>query len=113
VHQHLAGRYGADAGAVAALADADPTLAEALVPGQPYLRAEAVYAVRAEMARTLDDVLSRRTRARPFARDASADAADAVAALLAPELGWSDTERDAQVAAYRASVAAERADAAS
>ena len=113
VHQHLAGRYGTDASAVAALADAEPSLAEPLVPGQPYLRAEAVYAVREEMARTLDDVLSRRTRARLFARDASADAADAVAALLAPELGWTDAERDAQVAAYRAAVATERADAAS
>jgi glycerol-3-phosphate dehydrogenase len=112
LHQHLAGRYGTEAAAVAALA-ADPSLAEPLVPGQPYLRAEAVYAVRHEMARTLDDVLSRRTRARLFARDASADAADAVAALLAPELGWTVAERDAQVAAYRASVVAERADAAS
>ncbi len=113
VHQHLAGRYGTDAGAVAALVDADPALAEPLVAGQPYLRAEAVYAVRAEMARTLDDVLSRRTRTRLFARDASADAAASVAALLAPELGWTDAERDAQVASYRAAVAAERTDAAS
>ena len=69
--------------------------------------------VRAEMARTLDDVLSRRTRTRLFARDVSADAAASVAALLAPELGWADTERDAQVASYRAAVAAERTDAAS
>ena len=62
------------------------------------------------MARTLDDVLSRRTRARLLARDASAAAAGDVAALLAPELGWSDAERDAQVAAYRASIADERGD---
>jgi glycerol-3-phosphate dehydrogenase len=113
VRQHLAGRYGTDARAVAALADTDPTLAGPLVPGQPYLRAEAVYAVRAEMARTLDDVLSRRTRTRLFARDASADAAASVAALIAPELGWTDAERDAQVASYGAAVAAERTDAAS
>ena len=42
------------------------------MPGLPYLRAEAVYAVRHEMARTVDDVLSRRTRARLLGRDASA-----------------------------------------
>ncbi|MFN8026367.1 MAG: glycerol-3-phosphate dehydrogenase/oxidase [Acidimicrobiia bacterium] len=109
VREHLHGRFGTDAPAVARLADTDPDLAAPLVPGQPYLRAEAVYAVREEMARTLDDVLSRRTRVRLFARDASADAAPATAALLASELGWTDAERDAQVASYLASIAAERA----
>jgi glycerol-3-phosphate dehydrogenase len=109
VPAHLHGRYGSDAPAVARLAEADPTLAGPLVDGQPYVRAEAVYAVREEMARTLDDVLSRRTRARLFARDASADAAADVAALLAPELGWSDAERERQVASYLASIVSERA----
>ena len=109
VREHLSGRYGADAPAVARLVQADPALAAPLVEGQPYLRAEAVYAVRDEMARTLDDVLSRRTRARIFARDASDAAAGSTAALLATELGWTDAERDAQVASYRASIAAERA----
>jgi glycerol-3-phosphate dehydrogenase len=108
-HEHLTGRYGTEAGAVRALTIDDPDLAAPLVPGLPYLRAEARYAVRDEMARTLDDVLSRRTRARLLARDASAAAADAVAALIAPDLGWSDAERDSQVASYRASLAAERA----
>ena len=93
VREHLSGRYGADAPAVARLVETDPALGTPLVEGQPYLRAEAVYAVRDEMARTLDDVLSRRTRARLFARDASEAAA----------------ERDAQVASYLASIAAERA----
>ncbi len=109
-HEHLTGRFGTDAGAVLALVADDPDLGEALVPGLPYLRAEARYAVRHEMARTLDDVLSRRTRARLLARDASAAAAADVANLLAADLGWSPTERDAEVAAYRASVAAERGD---
>jgi glycerol-3-phosphate dehydrogenase len=109
-HEHLLGRFGTDAEVVRRIAADDPDLARPLVPGLPYLRAEARYAVRYEMARTLDDVLSRRTRARLLARDASAEAAADVAALLAPDLGWSDAARDAQVAAYRASVAAERAD---
>jgi glycerol-3-phosphate dehydrogenase len=106
---HLLGRYGSEATAVRDLVAADPTLGESLVEGLPYLRAEAVYAARHEMARTLDDVLARRTRARVLAREASVTAAPAVAALLAPELGWSDDERDRQVCAYRASVAAEPA----
>jgi glycerol-3-phosphate dehydrogenase len=108
VHEHLVGRFGAEAGAVLALADDEPTLRESLVPGLPYLRAEAIYSVRREMARTLDDVLSRRTRSRILARDASAAAAADVAALLAPELGWSDSQRKAQVAGYRSMIAAER-----
>ena len=60
------------------------------------------------MARTLDDVLVARTRARLLARDASAAAADDVADLLAADLGWSREERDAQVAGYRAAIATER-----
>jgi glycerol-3-phosphate dehydrogenase len=56
-HEHLIGRYGTEAEAVRALTVDRPELAEPLVPGLPYLRAEAIYAVRPEMARTLDDVL--------------------------------------------------------
>jgi len=107
-HAHLAGRYGTEAAMVEALVDDDPRLGEPLVPGLPYLRAEAVHAVRHEMARTLDDVLSRRTRARLLARDDSAAVADDVATLLAPELGWDDAERARQVKEYRAAVADER-----
>jgi glycerol-3-phosphate dehydrogenase len=107
-HEHLAGRYGTEAGLVEALIDDDPRLGEPLVPGLPYLRAEAVHAVRHEMARTLDDALTRRTRARLLARDDSAAAADDVAKLIAPELGWDDAERARQVKEYRASIAAER-----
>jgi glycerol-3-phosphate dehydrogenase len=106
--EHLVERYGGDSATVVAIASADPDLREPLVPGLPYWRAEAVYAARHEMARTVDDVLSRRTRARLLARDASVDAAPAVAALLAAELGWTDDERERQVEAYRASVATER-----
>ena len=59
-------------------------------PACPYRKAEAVYAVREEMATTLDDVLSRRTRARLLARDATSAAAEDVARLIAPELGWDE-----------------------
>ena len=108
LHEHLAGRYGAEADAVHELLRDDPSLGEALVPGLPYLRAEAVHAVRHEMARTVDDVLSRRTRARLLARDASAAAAEAVAELLAGELGWDAAEVARQVSSYRAAVLRER-----
>jgi glycerol-3-phosphate dehydrogenase len=108
-HAHLAARFGTEAAAVSALVGADPSLAEPLVAGLPYLRAEAVYAVRHEMAVTLDDVLSRRTRARLFDRNATVDHAEAVAALIAPELGWSAERTAEEVAAYVASCASEAA----
>jgi glycerol-3-phosphate dehydrogenase len=106
--EHLARRYGAEARVLRAMIESDPTLGEPLVPGLPYRRAEALYAVRYEMARTLDDVLARRTRARLLARDASAAAAPAIARLVAPELGWTEEQAAAEAAAYQRSVAAER-----
>jgi glycerol-3-phosphate dehydrogenase len=108
IPKNLSERYGADGRDVAALERSDPQLARALIEQLPYSRAEVVYAARAEMARTVDDVLSRRTRARLLARDASAAAAEDVATLMAGELGWSDDERERQVARYRALVAEER-----
>ncbi len=105
---HLAERYGGEAGVVQAMMAADPALAEPLVPGLPYRRAEALYAVRYEMATTLDDVLSRRTRARLRDRDVTAQAAGDVAALVGEELGWTEAERAAQVAAYREASERER-----
>jgi glycerol-3-phosphate dehydrogenase len=106
---HLAERFGSEARVITALVEADPALGEPLVEGLPYLRAEALYAVRHEMATTVDDVLARRTRARLQARDASAVAAPAVAALIGPELGWSAEEQARQADAYVALVEAERA----
>ena len=50
----------------------------------------------------VDDILSRRTRARLLARDASAEAAPAVAALVADDLGWDDGRAaSARSSAYR------------
>ena len=105
---HLVERYGDEARAVLALADHDPALRATVIPGLPYLKAEIVYAARHEMARSVDDVLSRRTRARLLARDAAAAAAAEVASLLAPELGWDAAEQQAQVSAYRALAELER-----
>ena len=80
-------RFGTDADAVRALAAKDPALAERLDPALPFTFAEVVYAVRAEMARTVEDVLSRRTRALLLDAAAARRAAPAVARLMAKELG--------------------------
>ncbi len=108
--EHLADRYGDEARVLEAMIEAHPELdlGAPLVQGLPYRRAEALYAVRHEMATTVDDVLSRRTRARLQARDASAAAAPSVAALMADDLGWSVEETARQAQSYADSVAHER-----
>jgi glycerol-3-phosphate dehydrogenase len=108
---HLGGRYGTLATEIDGMIADDPALGAALIDGMPYLRVEAVYAVRHEMATTLVDVLVRRTRAHLFDRAATLDAAPAVAALVGGELGWDEAEIARQVDGYRALVAAEESDA--
>ena len=76
--------------------------------GLPYLRAEAIFAVRYEMAQDIDDVLDRRTRARLLARDATSAAAIDVGNLIGPELGWDEAEITRRVCAYQESITAER-----
>ena len=108
VLDHLVSRYGSEARAIVDMITADHDLARPLVPTLPYVRAEAVFAVRHEMATTVDDVLSRRTRALLLARDAAAAAAHEVAALIAPELGWTPEEARANADAFAARASAER-----
>lgn len=104
---HLGGRYGTLAHRVQDLVDRDPSLGRPLVEGLPYLRAEALYAIRFEMARTVDDVLSRRTRAHILARDASLGAVDDVAAMLEQETDQTADQVRESVQAYRSAVGRE------
>ena len=90
-------RYGRDAEAVRQLQREDARLAELLHPRLPFTAAEVVYAAREEMARTVEDVLSRRMRALMMDAAAAVEAAPRVAALLAAELGrdvdWAERAR--------------------
>ena len=87
----LAFRYGHAARAVLDLARKDPKLAAADRPGRPDLLAEVAIAARLEQARSVADVLLRRTRlgilAAPQLRDAAA--VRPVAEAIGAELGWS------------------------
>ena len=58
--EHLAHKYGTVATEVLKLATTDPALALPLLEGQAAIRAEVIYAVRSEMAVTVEDVLARR-----------------------------------------------------
>ncbi|MGH9155237.1 MAG: glycerol-3-phosphate dehydrogenase/oxidase [Acidimicrobiales bacterium] len=108
VLDHLVGRHGGEAAELVKLVAADVRLGRPLVAGQPYLAVEAVWAARHELAHTLDDVLSRRTRASVLGAEAAARAAPAVAALVGGELGWSAARECEEVAAFRAGVEQER-----
>ncbi len=95
IHGYLAGVdeldsfavYGSDIDKIRAIAASDPALAETMHPALPYIGAEVVWAVREEMARTLDDVLSRRLRALFLNAKASIEMAPKVARIMAAELG--------------------------
>lgn len=97
--------YGTDCAALRALEAQDPALHERLDPRLPYTCAEVVFAVREEMARTVDDVLSRRTRASFLDASAAAAAAPLVAAMLAAELGRDDRWRNDQSESFRSLLA--------
>jgi glycerol-3-phosphate dehydrogenase len=87
----LAFRYGHAARTVLDLARSDPKLAGPIVPGRPDLLAEVALAARSEQARSVADVLLRRTRLAILAAPQLRDAASvrAVAEVLGAELGWS------------------------
>jgi glycerol-3-phosphate dehydrogenase len=105
---HLGERYGSEARFVSDLLQDDARLTKPIVEGLPYTEAEVLYAVRHEMAGSVDDVLSRRMRARLMARDASARAAARVGEILQSELGLGAEAIANQVRDYIASVEHEK-----
>jgi glycerol-3-phosphate dehydrogenase len=93
--------YGSDAVLVEALAREEPAWARRLHPRLPYRGVHVVFAVRHELARTLEDVLARRTRALLLDARASIEIAPAVAALMASLLGRDSDWARGQVLAYQ------------
>jgi glycerol-3-phosphate dehydrogenase len=98
----LVARHGGETPAVLALGDGRPDLLEPLVAGLPQLKVEALWAARAEMACTLDDVLSRRTRAVLRRARSAAAAAPEIGRLLGAEWGRSAEAVEAEAAALAA-----------
>jgi glycerol-3-phosphate dehydrogenase len=101
---HLYRRYGSDSVQLLAMIEGDATLGEKAIAGQPYVNAEFLYAARFEMATSLIDLLTRRTRAHLHDARASLAGATAIAQLVAPEMGWDPDECERQVSSYRALV---------
>jgi glycerol-3-phosphate dehydrogenase len=95
------GVYGSDANEIRKLVEADDRLGKPLHPALPYIRAEVTWAVRYEMARTVEDCLARRTRALFLNARAALAMAAIVADLMAAELGWDAATQEKQLTAFR------------
>jgi len=93
--------YGSDAMAILALNRKDPVCAERLHARLTATVGEVIWAVRHEMARTVEDVLSRRTRSLLLDARASIEMAPRVAEVMAAELGHDADWQAAQVTAYK------------
>jgi glycerol-3-phosphate dehydrogenase len=93
-------RYGSDAPAIRGLMRDRPALADRMDERLPIRAAQVVWAARHEMARSVEDVLARRTRSLLLDARASLDIAPRVAELMAEELGKDAAWADAQVDAF-------------
>jgi glycerol-3-phosphate dehydrogenase len=94
--------YGADALKIQELIKEDPALSERVHPDLITQKAEVVWHAREEMARSVEDVLARRTRSLLLNAAASIKAAPEVARILAQELGHDAAWQSQQVADYTA-----------
>ena len=92
--------YGSEAVAIQDLARAAPELSAQLHPDLPVIAAQVVWAARQEMARTVEDVLARRTRSLFLNASAAIEMAPAVADLLAREFQWDDETRQKQLKGF-------------
>jgi glycerol-3-phosphate dehydrogenase len=79
--------YGSDRNKILSLSRNDSSMAEPLVEGFPFTKAEVVWAVREEMARTVEDFLARRSRFLLLDARKSMEAAPKVARIMAEERG--------------------------
>jgi glycerol-3-phosphate dehydrogenase len=102
--RHLAQKFGTRAPQVIDLAAADPQLAAPLIEGLAPISAEVIYAVRKEMATSIEDVLARRTGLQLYGWRDAIRAAPAVARLLAREFTWSEQEAQESAAQYIAKI---------
>ena len=92
--------YGSDAAALEQLLAENPAWREPLHPALPYCAGEVIWGVRYEWARTVEDILARRTRALLLDARASIAVAPEVAELMAEELGQDRDWQEAQVAVF-------------
>lgn len=94
--------YGSDRALLEQMADKQPALRERLHPRLPYTLAEIIWGVRYEWARTVEDLLARRTRALFLDAAAGREIAPRVARLMAAELGRDQAWESRQLESFNA-----------
>jgi len=99
--EHLGRNYGSEALTVLKLVEDDAELGKRLIDDLPFIRAEAVYACRHEMAMTPYDVLARRTSIMLEDRQRGLGALDDVVALMAQEHSWSPEQQQSMSDSFR------------
>ncbi|HET8842435.1 MAG TPA: glycerol-3-phosphate dehydrogenase/oxidase [Ktedonobacteraceae bacterium] len=104
VIEHLGRSYGTHSAEVLSLVEQDATLGRRLIDDLPYIRAEVVYGCRQEMAMTPLDVLARRTSITIEDSHHGLNVLADVAALMAPELGWSSEQKEIMSEAFRSEI---------
>ena len=105
--RHLLDRYGSLIGEVLAMAEDKPELLSPITDAPVYLKVEAVYAVAAEGALHLEDIMARRMRISIEYPHRGVDCALEVAEVVAPILGWDADDIQREVDTYIARVDAE------
>ena len=108
---HLLNRYGSLISEVLELIRQDQSLAKPLTQELPYLRAEIHYAVSHEGARSVEDVVARRTRIAFEADENGAALLEEIADIIAPLLDWGHKERVESINHYRGILERERVEA--
>jgi glycerol-3-phosphate dehydrogenase len=97
---HLSAKFGTAAWNVLELTRANSTLAQPVIPGNTQIQAEVVYAVREELAATIEDVISRRIGLQYYSWRDATKAAPVVGSLMAQELQWTSPQEQAAVSRY-------------
>ena len=82
--------YGSDIPAIKSLQSGNPRFAQKIHPDHAFTIAEAVWAIRHEMAETIEDILARRVRLLFLDARAAIDSAHIIAQLIAEEKGYSE-----------------------
>lgn len=100
VAHRLSVTFGRAAKNILDLVKEDKSLGQHIIPEHPMIRAEVVYAVREELAVTIEDVLARRLGVQFYTWRGARDAAATVGAILGAELGWTDDQTQSSVNAY-------------
>jgi glycerol-3-phosphate dehydrogenase len=98
--RHLASKFGTAAEEVLALASENSALLDPILEGRPAIKAEVVYAVRHEMAATIEDVLARRIGMQLYSWRDAIQAAPVVGSLMAEELHWTSSFTRAAITHY-------------